>query len=337
MLPLSQHGLLRNSIVNCALQHKGLRTSTILAWIFLGSHATQGFMNQAVTTRSRPSEYCRQRKGNAAGPYNNDPLSSRSHRRPLDPRIQAIRTSTVLAWIFLGSHATQGFLNQAAATRSRPSEYCRQRKGNAAGPYNNDPPSSRSHRRPLDPRIQAIKDCGNWERALDLLNDIGPDAKLAAYHAAIGVCSRKRQPVAARLLLTKMKNADVAPTLITYSQVMSGFSKLGRWKAAIGVCSRKRQPEAARLLMTKMRNAGFDPNLIAYCQVMNGFSKLGRWKETLQLLDTLEKQGLKPDKFIFGGVITACEKGGQWEKAVEILNSMADRGVQPDVITFSAA
>eukprot|EP00613_Pedinella_sp_CCMP2098_P014448 CAMPEP_0171764726 /NCGR_PEP_ID=MMETSP0991-20121206/50171_1 /TAXON_ID=483369 /ORGANISM="non described non described, Strain CCMP2098" /LENGTH=44 /DNA_ID= /DNA_START= /DNA_END= /DNA_ORIENTATION= len=42
------------------------------------------------------------------------------------------------------------------------------------------------------------------------------------------------------------------------------------------------------------------PTLFTYNQVVRGFSKAGRWEDAFELMDTLERQGLKPDKFIFG-------------------------------------
>jgi pentatricopeptide repeat protein len=78
------------------------------------------------------------------------------------------------------------------------------------------------------PDIHAIKDSGSCEQALKHLRDMGSDASISAYHAAIDVCLRKKQPNLARLVLCRMRNAGAVPSLIIYSKVMSSYSKLGR-------------------------------------------------------------------------------------------------------------
>uniref|UniRef100_A0A7S2H285 RRM domain-containing protein n=1 Tax=Octactis speculum TaxID=3111310 RepID=A0A7S2H285_9STRA len=205
-----------------------------------------------------------------------------------------------------------------------------------------------------------IKNCDrDWGRALRLLEDIGNEATVFEYSAAISVCARARQWEQALQLLDLMDQRGVAPNVISFSAAMSACDKAEQWKIALhlldqiflrglvpdvysfsvamSACGKGGQWEKALELLGDMQRRGVEPNVYSFSAAISACEKGKQWEKALQLLDEMHRCGVEPNVYSFSAAISACEKGEQWEKALQLLDEMRGRGITPNVYSFSAA
>ena len=76
------------------------------------------------------------------------------------------------------------------------------------------------------------------------------------------------------------------------------------------------------------------PNVITYSAAINSCAHTGEWRRSLDLLDAMQREGLRPDRIAYNSVLNACRTGGAPREALGVWDSMIDRaGIKPDIIS----
>jgi pentatricopeptide repeat protein len=117
----------------------------------------------------------------------------------------------------------------------------------------------------------------------------------------------------------------------------TGGRTTAAFDATIRACATGGQVQRALELLNSMEKEGVAATGSTFRSVMNACVKGGEWRKALELFSAMEDKGLKPTTVTINVAISACHLGRQWEKALALLDSMPGCGLEPDVVTFSAA
>eukprot|EP00614_Pseudopedinella_elastica_P007526 CAMPEP_0172592480 /NCGR_PEP_ID=MMETSP1068-20121228/11460_1 /TAXON_ID=35684 /ORGANISM="Pseudopedinella elastica, Strain CCMP716" /LENGTH=151 /DNA_ID=CAMNT_0013389485 /DNA_START=132 /DNA_END=583 /DNA_ORIENTATION=+ len=139
--------------------------------------------------------------------------------------------------------------------------------------------NQRGHQKPGDPRVQAIRMCGNdWRRALLLLRESRqPDIK--EFNATIDACARARKPSEAIGLLDDLPNLGLKPNHATFNGIMKAYANTGGWKSTLRVLDR-------------MVEEGVMPNEFNMNTAISACGKARQWKMALELFNSMEGRGV---------------------------------------------
>ncbi|CAI5999621.1 unnamed protein product [Closterium sp. NIES-65] len=200
---------------------------------------------------------------------------------------------------------------------------------------------------------RAIARCSSVKEALGVVEEMKAKGLNAAnegtYQALITVCRRQRQGERALVVYAAMKQAGMAPGMLTFN-------------ALISCCHQAQRFEDAFRLKADMEAQGLKPDVVTYTSPM---ATLTSHPHLLALLAShlqrppllshppapmqadMEAQGLKPDVVTYTSLMALVVKTGpyrgrsspsqRFERAMDLYREMRspERAVQPDAITFN--
>jgi pentatricopeptide repeat protein len=74
----------------------------------------------------------------------------------------------------------------------------------------------------------------------------------------------------------------------------------------------------------------------SFSAAITACEKVGDWRTALELLDSMEKEGVARTPISYNAAISACEKGMVPQKACEVFQRMKREGIRPSVVSYSA-
>lgn len=74
----------------------------------------------------------------------------------------------------------------------------------------------------------------------------------------------------------------------------------------------------------------------SFSSAITACEKVGDWRTALELLDSMEKEGVARTPISYNAAISACEKGMVPQKACEVFQRMKREGIRPSVVSYSA-
>lgn len=220
----------------------------------------------------------------------------------------------------------------------------------------------------------AITACGNageWERALDLLDQMGealqqqhqlqqqqrrrspiaPD--VVSVNAAIAACGRAGQWERALDLLDRMTGEGSASSFRTESDgddfggsprdsgdsiaappATAAQAAIGRGtRGSTGSVGR----DVGRAGVTRSGLAWPAADAVSFNSAMEACANAGRWQEGIELLPRMLRVGVRPNVCSYAAHLACLRAGGLWERALLVLEEMsAGGGVTPDLGCYAA-
>ena len=173
--------------------------------------------------------------------------------------------------------------------------------------------------------LAALGDAGELLRALRLF---GKMRKAAALSLQLGTASALMPP---------------APTLVTYSTLMSRAIYLGKAPVALRLWKlMKSQAEYFRNENTKCRSP-IVPDVKAANILMNAHAKLGDYESALDLMHQMasEEGGddvppMTPNLVTWNTLTDACHRAGDLSAALDVYDAMKEARVRPDARTYTS-
>ena len=168
----------------------------------------------------------------------------------------------------------------------------------------------------------------------------GPNGRDATQY---GVANTGRRITAAEKLPQLKRLKDVArssqevkqrlnelggPTsTVEFQLVIATFSKLRDWR------------ECAQLIrdLQRQRLPTDQAVLVCYSQAISACDKAKQWQTAVELLESMEPNGVPPNEFHYSGAISACAKCGQSSVAARLLGGMRKAGVKPNEVVYNTA
>ncbi|KAG8062444.1 hypothetical protein GUJ93_ZPchr0003g17519 [Zizania palustris] len=161
----------------------------------------------------------------------------------------------------------------------------------------------------------------------------------------------------AKHVLTRMKAAGVAPDVVVFNTLLSGFVADGRFEDAFeltremerrgcppnavsyttlmqGLGARGRVDEAMRVFV-EMRKKGCVPDAVTYATLVTSFCKAGRISQGYEFLDSMVREGLRVDAGVYLGFFAAHEKDEQLEECLELMERMRECRCPPDLSIYN--
>eukprot|EP00928_Gymnodinium_smaydae_P032806 TRINITY_DN23672_c0_g2_i1.p1 TRINITY_DN23672_c0_g2~~TRINITY_DN23672_c0_g2_i1.p1 ORF type:complete len:707 (-),score=122.39 TRINITY_DN23672_c0_g2_i1:85-2205(-) len=143
--------------------------------------------------------------------------------------------------------------------------------------------------------------------------DLSP--QISTYGAAIAVCGRALQWLAAMRLMDEMRAYRLEPNHVCIN-------------AAIASCRRSR-PDLAASLYEDMMHCGIQPNAVSCTSLLS--TCLEHWERALSLLESALRRHVQTDIRLFNTAMMACSvAGGAWQQAVAVLDWASRHGVAAD-------
>ncbi len=75
--------------------------------------------------------------------------------------------------------------------------------------------------------------------------------------------------------------------------------------------------------------------LPSYRAAITSVGRAGKWRLTLELLQSLQDDGVAADPICYSEAMASCRKNGQWRVSLRLLNDLRSSGRTPDVYTTS--
>ncbi|MBA0869144.1 hypothetical protein Goshw_023708 [Gossypium schwendimanii] len=180
----------------------------------------------------------------------------------------------------------------------------------------------------------------------------------STYNAIILILMQERHHEKVHELYNEMCNeGNCLPDTITYTALMSTFSKLGRHDSAIRLLEEMKenglQPtpkiyttlieiyfklgrtESALGLVQEMTGNGCSPTVFTYTELIKGLGKAGRVEDAYGIFMNMLKEGGKPDVVLINNMINILGKVGQLEDALKVFNEMKSWQCAPNVVTYN--
>lgn len=198
--------------------------------------------------------------------------------------------------------------------------------------------------------IAACGKAGQWERALDLLEEmeggwqpqeegaqrgtvaIAPN--VAAINAAISACARAGEAGRALGLLRRMAARE-------------GGGLVGSIRINDGLEGQDKSDSTSSTLRGEASEEGPAwpaADSVSFNSAMEACAVSGRWQEGATLLSRMLEAGVRPDVCSYGAHLACLRAGGQWQRALEVLEEMragaevnGGVGVRPDLGCYAMA
>ncbi|KAL2939059.1 hypothetical protein RDABS01_022508 [Bienertia sinuspersici] len=138
-----------------------------------------------------------------------------------------------------------------------------------------------------------------------------------------GWCNVVCSPREANRFWRLMSDLRVKLDVISFSSIISCYSKLGRLKEVLK-------------LFEQMKEMGIEPDRKAYNAILHALAKEGRAKDISNLLQTMEDKGIAPDVVTYNSLIKPLCRARKRDEAESLFSEMLNRGLQPTVRTFHA-
>ncbi|CAI6010298.1 unnamed protein product [Closterium sp. NIES-65] len=184
---------------------------------------------------------------------------------------------------------------------------------------------------------RAIARCSSVKEALGVVEEMKAKGLNAAnegtYQALITVCRRQRQGERALVVYAAMKQAGMAPGMLTFN-------------ALISCCHQAQRFEDAFRLKADMEAQGLKPDVVTYTSLMALVVKTGpyrgrsspsqRFERAMDLYREMRspERAVQPDAITFNTLMFAAAQAKLPGKVLEVYGMMVADGVPPNQITF---
>ncbi|KAL7496583.1 hypothetical protein ACHAWT_004757 [Skeletonema menzelii] len=196
-----------------------------------------------------------------------------------------------------------------------------------------------------------------WKVALSLLDEMkenGIEPNEVSYGVAVTACGNGGQWERALELLEQMRKENMKINTITYNSAIAALAKAARsesrqqrrydYKPGGGWSKVESSNPAyndnilwkkALDLIGSMEKEGVPRDSFTFSSAISTCGAAGRWQESLDLIDAMKRE-TKPNKIAYTSAITACANSEKWEAAFELFNDMKKDGLQPDLVAYNA-
>ena len=196
-----------------------------------------------------------------------------------------------------------------------------------------------------------------WKVALSLLDEMkkmGLEPNEVSYGVAVTACGNGGQWERALELLEQMRKENMKINTITYNSAIAALSKAARsesrqqrrydYKASGGWSKIESSTtdhidnilwKKALDLVECMEKEGVRRDSFTFSSAISTCGSAGRWQESLDLIDAMKRE-TKPNKIAYTAAITACANSEKWEPAFDLFNDMKNDGMQPDLVAYNA-
>ncbi|CAI5457975.1 unnamed protein product [Closterium sp. Yama58-4] len=184
---------------------------------------------------------------------------------------------------------------------------------------------------------RAIARCSSVREALGVVEEMKAKGLNAAnegtYQALITVCRRQRQGERALVVYAAMRQAGMAPGMLTFN-------------ALISCCHQAQRFEDAFRLKADMEAQGLKPDVVTYTSLMALVVKTGpyrgrsspaqRFERAMELYREMRspERAVQPDAITFNTLMFAAAQAKLPGKVLEVYGMMVADGVVPNQITF---
>ncbi len=240
--------------------------------------------------------------------------------------------------------------------------------------------------------IRACARARKTDKAMEIfraVKDLGVKMDVYCYTTAMDACAKGRRWKVALSLLDEMKEKGIVPNEVSYGVAVTACGNGGQWEKALELLEQMRKEnmkintitynsaiaalaKAARSESRQQRrydykpgggwskveasNPAYDDNILwkkaldlVQCMEKEGVRRdsftfssaistcgaAGRWQESLDLIDAMKRE-TKPNKIAYTSAITACANSEKWEPAFELFNDMKKDGLHPDLVAYNA-
>ncbi|KAL7439812.1 hypothetical protein ACHAXM_006862 [Skeletonema potamos] len=196
-----------------------------------------------------------------------------------------------------------------------------------------------------------------WREALALLDEMkekGFEPNEVSYGVAVTACGNGGQWEKALELLEQMREENMKINTITYNSAIAALAKSARsesrqqrrydYKPGGGWSKIESSNPAyndnilwkkALDLVDCMEKEGVRRDSFTFSSAISTCGAAGRWQESLDLIGAMKRE-TKPNKIAYTSAITACANSEKWEPAFELFNDMKNDGMQPDLVAYNA-
>ena len=173
----------------------------------------------------------------------------------------------------------------------------------------------------------------SWPRALQLLHEAavedGLQLNTVSYNILLGAGERGGILGVRDSLLSRMLDAQLSPSLVTYNTL-------------IKLCGADEDWTAALQYLEELWQSTYElqPDIVSYNSAISVCQKCSQWQLALMLLGDAEQQGLRLDAFTFGAAVDGAAKSRRWRSAISLLRALwpaSSRGIRPNVVVCSSA
>ncbi|KAF7138374.1 hypothetical protein RHSIM_Rhsim07G0005400 [Rhododendron simsii] len=137
---------------------------------------------------------------------------------------------------------------------------------------------------------------------------------------------------------TSLLDMYVKNDSLTYAQAVFD-SMMNRnifaWNSLISGYSFAGQFEDAIQMLNRMERAGIKPDLVTYNGLVFGYSTWGRNKEALSMIHHMKVSGLTPNVVTWTSLISGCTQKGNFMDALDFSIQMQEDGIKPNSATIS--
>ncbi|GJP32029.1 hypothetical protein CLOM_g16574 [Closterium sp. NIES-68] len=182
---------------------------------------------------------------------------------------------------------------------------------------------------------RTIARCSSVREALAVVEEMKAKGLNAAnegtYQALITVCRRQRQGERALLVYAAMRQAGIAPGMLTFNTLVS-------------CCHQAQRFDDAFRLKADMEAQGLKPDVVTYTSLMALVVKTGpyrgrsspsqRFDRAMELYKEMVQRGVQPDAITFNTLMFAAAQAKLPGKVLEVYGMMVAGGVPPNQITF---
>jgi pentatricopeptide repeat protein len=180
--------------------------------------------------------------------------------------------------------------------------------------------------------IEACCNAGRIERAFALakemiqVHEVTPNSH--TYNTLIRGCGQWGQLDAALRVLTSMRSAGVAPTVITYSVAVAACARTG---GAIAL-------EWAFDLLRDMRADGVQTNIVTYNSLIHACARAARADRAFHILDAMRQERITPDMVTLCSLVDACGRSGMLDRAFATITELPKEfpTLRPSVAAYNA-
>lgn len=209
--------------------------------------------------------------------------------------------------------------------------------------------------------IRGFARAGQPLKALDFyrqMRERGVEATTVTFNSILDIIARQlSKPEELSAVIDDMRNAEVAPDVITYSILIKASCNAGNLNNALVLfeklreeglvfdtvafntlllaCSKAgRLPEAERIFR-HMCDLGMRPTNVTISILVKMYGRAKQLDRAIAAAEQMERDsGEKPNLFVYTCLIQACAQNNQVRRSWDIFNRMVRSGVEPDGITF---
>ncbi|XP_059648118.1 pentatricopeptide repeat-containing protein At2g06000 [Cornus florida] len=174
--------------------------------------------------------------------------------------------------------------------------------------------------------IRALCGAREVDKAFEFFNGMGRFnclPNLMTYNILINGLCRVGEVDRGRELLREIQSGNgFHPDVVTYTSMISGYSKLGNMEAALNI-------------FDEMINCGTKPNLFTFNVLINGFVKKGDMASALNMHEKMRFLGCIPDVVTFTSLLDGYCRSGQVDQGLKLWDEMNVKNLYPNVYTFA--